>query len=163
MKRIVTSLALVAALCGVPATAMANHGDAPPRGPSVDVGVSPGALSVHVHSSACDHDRDDGHDYDSDRWRRDGRHDGYPAQSSRVVHRPGGYYELRMVDAWMPAQAVQDVVPQTCRTHGGRHNKVKCWGGYTTTRVIPAHYEAREQWVWVSVAPTPRGYVRARY
>ncbi len=156
MNRIVSSLAFVAVLIGVPATAMADHGA--PSAPRVDVGVTPGSLEVHVHGNACGHE----HDRDDDRWRdRDSRDEYQP--SARVVRRPGGFYELRAVDVWVPAQVVEEVTPQQCREHGGKHRKVKCWGGYTTTRVIPAHYEAREQWVWVETAPRPRGYVRARW
>lgn len=154
MKRLVTATALVAALVGVPTAAHA-HGA---QQPSVDVSVSSGPLDVHVHSNSCGHpdDRDD-HDDDSDRV------DYRPAPSPRVVHRDGGYYELRMVDVWIPEQRVEHVVPQTCRTHGGKHRKVKCKGGYVETRVIPGRYETREQWVWVDTSPRPRSVIRARW
>jgi hypothetical protein len=149
MKRIVTTTALVAALLGMSTAARADHG-----APSVGVTVTPGSVDLHVHSATCGHHVDESdYDDDSDRW----------SPRERVVHRPGGFYELRMVDVWIPAQRVEQVVPQQCREHGGKHHKLKCKGGYVETRVIPGRYESREQWVWVAASPRPRGVVRARW
>lgn len=147
MIRFVAATALVAAVAGFAPAAQAS--------PNVGVSVTPGSLDVHVHSATCGHHHHDDYDddSDSDRWQR----------RDRVVHRPGGYYERRTVDVWVPARTVEHVVPARCREHGGKHRKVKCKGGYVETRVIPGYYEPREEWVWVASAPRPRGVVRARW
>ena len=134
--------ACFAALFAAPSIARADHG------PEIGLSVSPGGVSVHVHSSFCGH-----HD-----------HHGRPAPAPRVVHhhRPAGQYVLRAVDVWVPPQRVEQVVGQQCRTHGGKHRKVKCKGGYVESSWIPGHYETQEQWVWVDATPRPR-YARARW
>lgn len=88
------------------------------------------------------HDRDHDGDWDDD----DDQVQTAPPQAQ-----PGGHYEWRSVNQWVPAQAQQYVVPGSCFTRGwGWHHRTFCSPSHYETRVIPGHYIQGGQWVWVA-------------
>jgi hypothetical protein len=83
--------------------------------------------------------------------------DGYPFGRPPSVER--GRYEWQTVQRWVEPRW-ESVVTRNC--HGGGHHR---WRGRgcrdaVQNQFVPGHYEAQQQWVWVSAAPDRDHYGR---
>lgn len=62
---------------------------------------------------------------------------------------PGGHYEWRQVNRWIPAHGEQVFVPGFCGVRPWFH-RVVCTPGHYGQRWVPGHYEQAGQWVWIA-------------
>ena len=93
-------------------------------------GGRPSLISVHVHGPGCHH-------------------------APEPVSRPGGRYELRTVQNWVPGHHERVWVPEVCHTKHRKHSrKTVCRDGYYDERWVEGYYQQAEEWVWVP-APQP--------
>ncbi|WP_241758957.1 hypothetical protein [Pyxidicoccus parkwayensis] len=87
-----------------------------------------GHVEVHVHSDACRH----------------GPAPMPPAQAR-------GRYELQTVNRYVDGRYERVWVPEVCNERYGRRGRVtRCTGGYYDQQWVAGHYEAVQEWVWVS-------------
>ncbi|WP_240360155.1 hypothetical protein [Pyxidicoccus caerfyrddinensis] len=87
-----------------------------------------GYVEVHVHGSACHHG---------------------PAPMPPPQAR--GRYELQTVNRYVDGRNDRVWVPEVCKERYTRRGHVtKCTGGFYENRWVPGHYEAVQEWVWVS-------------
>ena len=91
----------------------------------------PPLISVHVHGAGCHHDPE-------------------------PVSRPGGRYELRTVQNWVPGHHERVWVPEQCETRYKRHSRrTVCRDGYYDERWVEGYYQQADQWVWVPAPERP--------
>lgn len=91
----------------------------------------PGLINVHVHGAGCHHEPE-------------------------PVSRPGGRYELRTVQNWVPGHHERVWVPEQCHTKYKKHGRrTVCRDGYYDERWVEGYYQDVEQWVWVPAYERP--------
>jgi hypothetical protein len=89
----------------------------------------------------------------------DDAHAAAPVVLPAPAARPGGRYELRDTQRWIP-ERYEQVTVQECRQprHGNWNRHAKhCWP-VTTTRLVPGYYQTVQEWVWVPHYPHHRQY-----
>jgi hypothetical protein len=94
-------------------------------------GERPSLINVHVHGAGCRHD-------------------------TEPVSRPGGRYELRTVQSWVPGHHERVWVPEVCHTKHKKHSRrTVCRDGYYDERWVEGYYRQAEEWVWVPAPERP--------
>lgn len=87
-----------------------------------------GHVEVHVHGDSC-------------------RHGPAPLPPPQAR----GRYELQTVNRYVDGRYDRVWVPEVCQERYRRRGRVtKCTGGYYEQQWVPGHYEAVQEWVWVS-------------
>lgn len=72
----------------------------------------------------------------------------------RPMPRPGGVWERRVTEVWVPESRERVWVDRTCHRRLGRSHRTRAYDcGYEEVRTLPGYLEQREAWVWVPRRP----------
>lgn len=88
---------------------------------------------------------------------------GAPCGAPPVHHQPGGRWELRTTQHYVPGVAQQVWVDGQCTGNPRKPWKQRCTPGRWVTTETAGRYETRQDWVWVAFADRADGLRHGRH